>query len=49
MKLTLTDSESTVIEQWDISEYDLTKPIASQILINEIAYAVQGAKDEGTK
>ncbi len=46
MKLTLTDSESTVIEQWNISDYYLTKSMAYQMLIAEIAEAVQKRKEQ---
>jgi len=47
MKLTLINKDGTILEQWDLKEYDLTKTFARQFLMQEIADEVAKEKERG--
>jgi hypothetical protein len=47
MKLTLTTNDGTVIEQWDLDEYDFDKQFARAMLIGEIVSHVANTDEDG--
>jgi hypothetical protein len=49
MKLTLTTKEGEVVEQWDLDDYDLSKPFARQFLMTEIAGEISKLEERENK
>lgn len=47
MKLTLTTNDGTVIEQWNLDEYDFNKQFARAMLIGEIVNHVANTDEDG--
>jgi len=47
MKLILTDDDDEVLGTWDMSEYDLTKPLSARDLILDIQEEIERSERTG--